>query len=874
MSFRIRAFIYTMVIVIVAVGVLFAVTQAAIIKQFIGLESQKIQKDAQRVQEVYAKELDTFDRIARNWAEREDNSLYFQNRRFATDLTTSMVTELHSLEIDAVMYFGAKGQWLDGFLINPQTGRLEPVPADFKTLLESYSLFPEDQDTAGSIKGVVNTSGGPLMVSSRVVNNDAAGALSTGLVVFGRYLDTSFIDDLGRLSQLTLEAQAYNATQISVNFQKALVVIKKSPGSIVVEVPQTTALYTSSGSVAAYFSLNDLQNTPLLILRASDAFQFYQQGIKSVRDYGIVLVLIGLICGGASYLYFDRSMISRLLVIDEGLNRFRETRNFDQRIELDGNDELTRLANAFNSTIHEIGQYQDGQIKGERQFREALQNLSLAAVILDPQGRIVFCNDKIIQLSGWNQNDIVGHFWCSLFIPEENQPDCRREILEAARTGRITAHEDAVLVLRNGTTRTFTLSNTLLYAPDEMVTGIVRIGEDVTERRKAEAMLRKSLRETRLHLSRLTALRNIDTTITSTMDTMAKIESVAATIQDSLDVDAVDFLRLDIEDHTLVPIAAKGLSQDFLELQPVQSDDPVIKQMSDYNDPLILVHPHKSQFPPWTKTRVDGSRWIEFYAAAPMISNSKLIGILEVFAKQPVDTDEGWLEHFKSLALQATITIENDEMVQGIQRANHELLQAYEGTLIGWARALELRDKETRGHSERMMDLTMRLGRRLGMDSKALEVIARGVLLHDIGKMGVPDYILHKPGPLTDEEWVVMRQHPQFAYNLLKNIPYLADALDVAYGHHERWDGTGYPRGLHGSDIPFSARIFSVIDVWDALTHDRPYRPAWPEEEALAYIREQAGSQFDPRVVEAFIQLQRDSVLRQTTPLPVHFTLD
>ena len=151
--------------------------------------------------------------------------------------------------------------------------------------------------------------------------------------------------------------------------------------------------------------------------------------------------------------------------------------------------------------------------------------------------------------------------------------------------------------------------------------------------------------------------------------------------------------------------------------------------------------------------------------------------------------------------------------------------------------------------------MTLTLARRFGFNEEDLLHLRWGTLLHDIGKMGVPDNILLKPEPLTEDEWLIMRKHPQYAYDLLKPIAFLGSALDIPYSHHEKWDGTGYPRGLKAYEIPFAARLFAVVDVWDALTSDRPYRPAWSKEEALAFIREQSGKHFDPQVVDVFISL-------------------
>ena len=192
-----------------------------------------------------------------------------------------------------------------------------------------------------------------------------------------------------------------------------------------------------------------------------------------------------------------------------------------------------------------------------------------------------------------------------------------------------------------------------------------------------------------------------------------------------------------------------------------------------------------------------------------------------------------------------------------IETAHEQLLSAYDATIEGWSRAMDLRDKETEGHTLRVTDLAVKLARNMGINEGELLFIRRGALLHDIGKLGVPDSILHKPSSLTDEEWEIMRQHPQLAYDMLYPIEYLRPALDVPYCHHEKFDGTGYPRKLKGEQIPLSARIFAIVDVWDAVTSDRPYRPAWDNQKAMNYINEQSGKHFDPKVVEGFNKLMK-----------------
>jgi putative two-component system response regulator len=192
---------------------------------------------------------------------------------------------------------------------------------------------------------------------------------------------------------------------------------------------------------------------------------------------------------------------------------------------------------------------------------------------------------------------------------------------------------------------------------------------------------------------------------------------------------------------------------------------------------------------------------------------------------------------------------------KNLEDAHKQLLFAYDETIEGWSRAMDLRDKETEGHSQRVTDLTTQLASAFGMSKEEIIHVRRGALLHDMGKLGIPDAILLKPGKLTDEEWEFMRRHPQLAFEMLNPIEYLRPAMDIPYCHHEKWDGTGYPRGLKGDQIPLAARLFAVVDVWDALTSDRPYRPAWSQEKVLEYLREQSGKHFDPQVLTAFLEM-------------------
>jgi HD-GYP domain-containing protein (c-di-GMP phosphodiesterase class II) len=224
-------------------------------------------------------------------------------------------------------------------------------------------------------------------------------------------------------------------------------------------------------------------------------------------------------------------------------------------------------------------------------------------------------------------------------------------------------------------------------------------------------------------------------------------------------------------------------------------------------------------------------------------------------SRTSIQISADWQELLDSLAGQAAIAIDNATLFDQLQKTNEELISAYDTTLDGWIRALDLRDRASAGHTQRVIDLTLQLALKMGLREEELVNLRRGALLHDVGNIGIPDRILQKPGNLDEDEWNLVRQHPMFAYEMISPITYLRAAIDIPYCHHEKWDGSGYPRGLAGEYIPLAARIFSVVDVWDALISDRPYRPAWSWQEALEYIESQAGTGFDPAVVRIFMTI-------------------
>lgn len=370
----------------------------------------------------------------------------------------------------------------------------------------------------------------------------------------------------------------------------------------------------------------------------------------------------------------------------------------------------------------------------------------------------------------------------------------------------------------------------------------------------ASAIHRAALYEqTEQRLRRLAALRDIDLAIASSLDLTIILNIVLEQVTAHLAVDAADVLLLNPYSQILTCAAWRGFRLNGIAGAQVRLGQEYAGRVALERE-MIKVDLTTGEHALTGLHFLTGEDFASYYGV-PLIVKGQVKGVLEVFHRSGLHRDPEWLEFLETLAGQAAIAIDDAEMYENLQRSNLELAIAYDDTITGWSRTLELRDMETEGHSRRVTEMTLRLARAMGISEEELVHVRRGALLHDIGKMGVPDEILRKPGPLDEDEWGIMRQHPVLAYKLLAPISFLGPALAIPYCHHERWDGSGYPRGLAGEQIPLSARIFAVVDVWDALLSARPYREPWAEEQVVAYLQEQAGGHFDPEVVEALLQL-------------------
>lgn len=524
---------------------------------------------------------------------------------------------------------------------------------------------------------------------------------------------------------------------------------------------------------------------------------------------------------------------------------------------------LDRFGGVFQATLTDALEYQvrlkehandrlqaQAALLGEQRLTDAVvENLPGIFCLIRHDGALTRWNKNLQRVLGYSESEMTSAVVTDLVVGNERQDmqDLMRRILEL---GGGTA--EAQVLAKDGSVVPYFLSGSRFRLHDEDF--IVGIGLDRGEIAAAKSRIEALNLELQERLERISALHEIDRAITGSLDLDLTLDVVLLQVTERLHVDAASILLLQKASHTLVFGASRGFGGKLLQDTSLRLGEGLAGRAALDRSRVVIDDRTalRDSFPEGSAIREAG---FTSYVATPLVAKGQLQGVLEIFDRSKLEASDDWHDFLTTLATQAAIALDNAALFENLERSNLELRLAYDRTIEGWARALDLRDEETEGHSRRVTDLAVRLASRFGVRDADLVHLRRGALLHDIGKMGIPDSILLKPGRLEPDEWEVMKRHPSYAVDLLTPIDFLVPALPIPFAHHEKWDGSGYPRGLKGEEIPLAARIFAVVDVFDALTSNRPYRRAWPQAKAIAHIAGESGRHFDPAVVDAFLEM-------------------
>jgi len=482
--------------------------------------------------------------------------------------------------------------------------------------------------------------------------------------------------------------------------------------------------------------------------------------------------------------------------------------------------------------------------------RMYLEVAGVVLLVIGRDERVRLINRMGAEILGLPAEEITGRNWFDSFIPERARVEARSAFrqLVAGETQPGEETEGPVLS-RDGGEQSIAWHHAPVRDSAGVITGVLSSGENVTERRRTE-------QQAACRLDYLAALHAVDLLISSTQDLRVILKQFLDLVIAQFHVDAADVLLVNRHAPALEYAAEAGFRSGRIRRSKLRMGEGLAGRAA-LERRVISVPDLRDSGSGFLRTDlIEGEAFIAYYAV-PLVAKGVVKGVLELMHRAPLVLDREQEEFLESMASQAAIAIDNAALFDEIQRSNIDLLLAYDATLEGWARALDLRDRVTERHTERVSEMTVDIARAMGVREEQVVHIRRGALLHDLGKIGIPDSILRKEGPLTAEEREIMQRHPALAFEMLRPIAYLRPALDIPYCHHERWDGGGYPRGLKGEQIPLAARIFALSDIWDAiLSTDRKYRSPMSRSQACEHIRGLAGTHLDPKVVDTFLRME------------------
>ena len=509
----------------------------------------------------------------------------------------------------------------------------------------------------------------------------------------------------------------------------------------------------------------------------------------------------------------------------------------------------------FNRTLqtqvkvrtHELEQALQNLNENRAFLADLIENSGALIYVKDLSGRYELVNRKWEETTGLKREVVIGVTGEDLF-PGHTGMQFRTNDLNVMQSAKLMEMEEILDSIHGP--RHFLVIKFPLHDSNGIVKGMCGMATEITERKKAERKLSEQLDQ--LHL-----LRAIDLAIVSSADLSSNLRLIVRKTIERLHFDASAILLLDSKTQTLSFAAGEGFRTNALQFTRLEIGEGTAGYAAQEQRIVHISNLQETLDNPALTRAIKGEGFIAYYGI-PLIAKDKLLGVLEIFHRCPLELDPDWLSFLETLAGQVSISIDEATLFSDLQKSNMELNQAYDATLEGWSHALDLRDKETEGHTRRVTEMAVKLAHAMNLSNEEILHIKRGALLHDIGKMGIPDSILLKPNQLTGEEWDIMRKHPVYARNMLSRIEYLKPALDIPYCHHERWDGKGYPQGLKGEDIPLAARIFAIVDVWDALSMDRPYREGWSKDRIFEFIQSESGAHFDPHVTDVFLGMVKE----------------
>ena len=551
----------------------------------------------------------------------------------------------------------------------------------------------------------------------------------------------------------------------------------------------------------------------------------------------IIFMIVSLMVISIILIIITGYMISKWVSkrINKLLEGTREIADGNLGFQLSGTgaDELGAVTQSFNKMSTSLLESRDW-------WKQTFDSMHDSVSIHSTNGNIIMANTALSELVGQPVEQLIGRKCYEVFHKTHNHiDDCpMRTTVKSGDPVYVEIFEPKLDCWLSIITSPINENGT--------VDRIVHIVRDISDRKKSEIVVNHQM-------DRLNVLHSIERAVNSTVGLRSTLEHLTEQVTTRMGIDAAAVLLYNQQTKMLEFEAGLGFRTSSLKRTRLHAGQSNAGRAA-MEKKIVTIPDLRKDMGEFKRSDQFISEKFITYFAVPLIAKNKVKGVMELFLRTQYYAKSEWLDFMETIANQAANAIDNATLFDNLQQSRNQLVLAYESTLEGWSLAMDMRDKETEGHSRRVTDLTLRIAGQSGISDEELVHIKRGALLHDIGKIGIPDSILLKQDKLNEEEWEIMKLHPVYAREMLEKIEYLKPAISIPYYHHEKWDGTGYPEKLEGEDIPLPARIFAIVDVWDALRSDRPYRPAWPKDKVIDHILSLAGSHFDPNLVEVFMK--------------------
>ena len=798
----------TMIVIVSCV-----ISEAVLLKGYIKLEEREMLKNVARLNDALSDELLTLDRIAGDWAAWDDTYAFIEDandRYLKTNLITSTYTGLN-LNLMVFLNYDAKivyGQGLD-----PENMKLTAVPAGLNRYLRPGGALLKHKSAGSSVKALLLLPEGPLLVASQpILPSDEEGPIR-GTLVFGRYLDATEIKRLADLTHLSLSLQVYGK-QSSPDFNTAFSLLSADKPVLVRSL--------SEESIAGYSLLRDIYGKPILIFRVLMPRDIYNQGKLSHKYFVITIIITGLVLLILSFLLSDKMILSRLTNLIQHVIKIGQTKNFSLRAPVTGSDELSTLAGEINIMLTGLEQSQEKIKESEERFRRLFNEAPTGNYISSPDGKILLCNLTFAQMFGFKTIEEALKVNLLLFFinDEERQSFIKllneKKKLEFYETDLQSIDGKRITVLQNAIGK---------FDQDGYLAGICGYVFDITERK----IMEEQLKYLSLH-DPITGLYNR----TYFEEEMRRLGSGRFS--------PVGIIICDIDGLKLINDSVGHDKGDALLIAAAS----VIGKAFRTNDMIA---------------RIGGDEF------AILIPNGNLATVKKACQRimEQIDIYNGSSPEFTlnisiGYAVNSDSAINMEELFKEADNNMYREKIRHRRNICGsvvqdLAKSLETKDFIKDGHADRVQILVARLAGAAGLPQghyvKELNLFAR---YHDVGKVSISEHILFKTEPLTPLETAAIRQHCDIGYRIAQSAPELLPIADWILKHHEWWNGEGYPLGLKGEEIPLECRIMSIVDAYDAMTHDRPYRKAMSREEAVKELERLAGSQFDPKLLKLFIK--------------------